>query len=183
MWANNMKHKRYIKKANRKVARIIKEVSADYTKKHAELLQLKDANIKYLPDPFVIAEYYKIKIVYKKMESEEPSYLDRKKNTIFISDKYLDDKYRSKKFVAHELGHYFMDSSSLAALNNDILNRSLPTEKMNEYGANVFAIILMPQIMGGEEWTECSPDVLNRKAYNRLLENQSIECRIHYSKF
>ena len=64
-----------------------------------------------------------------------------------------------------------MDSSSLAALNNDILNRSLPTEKMNEYGANVFAIILMPQIMGGEEWTECSPDVLNRKAYNRLLEN------------
>ena len=107
MWANNMKHKRYIKKANRKVARIIKEVSADYTKKHAELLQLKDANIKYLPDPFVIAEYYKIKIVYKKMESEEPSYLDRKKNTIFISDKYLDDKYRSKKFVAHELAEVY----------------------------------------------------------------------------
>lgn len=172
MWITNIRHKMYIKKINRKVAQIIKEVGNDYSIKHKELLQVKGINIKYLPDPLVIADYYGIKIVYKSIEGEMPSYFHRKMKTIFISDKYEDDKYRSKKFVAHELGHYFLDSNPLAALNNDFLNLSLPSEKMSEYWANVFAITLMPQIMSGEPWGGCSPDVLNRKVYNKLLEKQ-----------
>lgn len=183
MWVANKKNEKYIKKIQRKVAQIINEVGdavdKDYAKENEELLQaivkVKGKNIKYiqyLPDSFDIARYYDIKIEYVKLEGEIPSYLKRekKKTIIFISDKYRNDSYRSKKFVAHELGHFFLDSTSLAAFNNDFLNMILPREKMREYAANIFAVTLMPQIMAGEQWEKCSPDVLNRKVYKKLLD-------------
>ena len=166
---NNKRYKRCIDEIERIAAHIIEEVGNAYIGRHTELLLLEGKIGKYLPDSFEIAEYLKINIVYKKIEGEMPSYFNRELSTIFISDRYINDGYKSKGFVAHELGHFLLDDNTLSAMNNDILNEYLPCETMKEYKANVFAVILMPQIMGKESWADCSPRILNRRVYNKLL--------------
>ena len=129
--------------------------------------------LKYIPTPFEIAKYYGIRIVYKRMAGLEPSYLNRKMLTVFISDKYRKDEYTSRKLIAHELGHFFLDNSPLSAMNGDILNEYLPMETRQEYEANVFAVLLMPQIMCGEPWEDYSPRILNRKVYKKLFKENT----------
>lgn len=55
-------------------------------------------------------------------------------------------------------------------MNDDDINEYLPEEIMKEYRANIFAILLMPQIMGGNSWAYLSPKLLNRKVFKNLIK-------------
>lgn len=167
---NNKRYQKCIDGIKQLAARIIDDVGNAYIGKHAELLLVERRIARYLPDSFEIAEYFNINVIYKRIEGEMPSYFNRETSTIFISDKYVNDNYKSKGFVAHELGHFLLDDSTLSAMNNDSMNDYLPVETMKEYKANIFAIILMPQIMGKESWLDYSPRKLNRMVYNKLLD-------------
>lgn len=168
----NKEREKRIDEISQKVAQIIKVVANDCMKMNKELGVLDELNIgNYMPTPQEIARYYGLRIEYKKMANEILSYLNRKLLTIYISEKYINERYVVEKLVAHELGHFFMDNSSLSAMNNDVLNEFLPEEIIKEYEANVFAVFLMPQIMAGEQWDKFSPRILNRKVYKRVKKD------------
>lgn len=125
-----------------------------------------------LPTPFEIADFYGIKYTFRKMDGEIPAYMNVKEKTIYISDKYVNDGYRAKQLCAHELGHYFlhMDVDSGFAMNNDELNEYLPEEELLEYDANLFSIMLMPQLMGKNNWENYSPSELNKMLYEKVIK-------------
>lgn len=155
------------------VNKIINVVGEQYVEEEKWLSILEEKNLNVtnvLPTPLQIAKYYGIRIEYKKIEGEIPSYFKRERLTIFVSSEYKNKTYATSKLVAHELGHFFMDNSELSAMNNDVLNEYLPEEEMKEYRANVFAILLMPQIMGGKSWENLSPKLLNRKVFKNLID-------------
>lgn len=155
------------------VKKIIEAVGKECTEKEKWLSILEEKNFKIttvLPTPLQIAKYYGIRIEYKEMDGDMPSYFKRERLTIFVSSEYRNKKYATSKLVAHELGHFFMDDSELSAMNDDVLNEYLPEEVMKEYRANVFAILLMPQIMGGKSWEYLSPKLLNRKVFKNLIK-------------
>lgn len=169
-----MNNKKLIKWITRKVAQIRKPVANEYATARGELKLLDGfQKVEYMPSPFEIADYYGIDYKFVSLEGSMPSYLsytDNKIVTIYISDRYRKESYMAKLLCAHELGHYFLHDIQDAAMNNDILNYYLPDEIKKEYEANVFAIILMPQIMGGHPWEKDSPRILNRKVYKKVQE-------------
>ncbi len=175
MSKNNKKQINNVKKI---LAPIIRRVGRHSKSQHEELTFIEGTTPyiidKYCPTPFEIADYYGLKIKYIKItDTDIISYLKREVSTIFISDKYENNKYISKKIVAHELGHFFMDKDPLSALNNDELNKYLPEEIEKEYNANIFAILLMPQIMEGMEnsnWQKYSPKILNQRVYKKIID-------------
>lgn len=127
------------------------------------------SNTYILPTPFEVADYYGIKCELIEMEGDIPSYLNKETKTIYISNKYNGDGYKMKQLCAHELGHYFLHDSPRSAMNDDILNKYLPEEMMKEYEANVFSIILMPQLMSGMPWKTYSQEKLNRVLYQKIM--------------
>ena len=128
------------------------------------------ANLEYMPTPFEIAKYYGIGCKYEKIEGHMPSYLTHNPDTIHISDMYKAESYQARILCAHELGHYFLHEGQEYAMNNDSLNLYLPEENIAEYEANVFAIFLMPQIMGDQLWEEFSINKLNRIVYEKTIK-------------
>ncbi len=160
----NKKLKKCVENIGGQVGEIIERVGNTYYSKNN-----KKVYFKIIPTPFDIAESYGISIEYIKMSGDILAYFRRKSLTIYISDRYIDDKYKSQQLVAHELGHFILDTSFLSAMNDDELNERLTEETMKEYYANVFAIFLMPQIMGNEEWKNWSPNILNRRVYRKIF--------------
>lgn len=162
----------HIEKIKEIVAHVVSEVGNFIMKSSKELeIVGESADLpikKVIPNAFQIAEYYGIKIVRKDLKGEISAYFNRELSTIFVSNIY--DSYEEQFVVAHELGHFFADDSPLSALNDDVLNRSLPSEMIKEYEANVFAILLMPQIMRGKPWRDYSPGLLNRRVYLKLFK-------------
>ena len=171
-----MNNKKIIKYITRMAAQIIKPVSNEYATSREEIKLLDGfQKVEYMPSPFEIADYYGINYKFVKLEGDMPSYLsymDNKIGTIYISNRYRKESYMAKLLCAHELGHYFLHGIQEAAMNNDSLNDYLPDEIIKEYEANIFAIILMPQIMSGNPWENDSPRILNRKMYNKVQENR-----------
>lgn len=167
---NKKENEKYIKDIAPRVKDIIDEVRKDLLKKENWMVALEECGIKILPTSLQIAEYYGIKIEYKKIEGNIPSFFNREEMTITISDEYINDRYITSKIVAHELGHFFFDDSDLAALNDDDLNIHLQNEEMKEYRANVFAILVMKQIMRDKPWMNFSPKILNNRVYRSILE-------------
>lgn len=170
---HNINYVEYITQIAPKVKQIIDVVGEECYEKEKWLLILEEKNIKInniLPTPIQIARYYGIRIEYKEIDGDMPSYFKREKLTIYVSNKYKNNSYTTSKLVAHELGHFFMDDCELSAMNDDILNEYLPEETMKEYKANIFAILLMPQIMGGNSWEKLSPRLLNRKVFNKIIK-------------
>lgn len=127
-------------------------------------------NIEYMPTPFEIAKYHKIDCVFEKIEGDMPSYLSRNPDVIHITNKYTSENYEARILCAHELGHYFLHENHEYAMNNDSLNLFLPEENLAEYEANVFSILLMPQIMGAQPWEEFSINKLNRIVYEKTIK-------------
>lgn len=171
------KRRRYIKRIAQKVAEVKKPVAEYYAKKHKELKILEGLEglegVGYMPTPFEVADFYKISYEFVEIRGEMPSYLKRELKTIYISDAYRPDSYQARLLCAHELGHYFMQEVDVAAMNDDVLNTYLEEEKIREYEANVFTILLMPQIMAGQEWENYSPKILNRKIYRKAIKKDS----------
>lgn len=171
-----MKDKSYEKRITeiaRKVACVKQTVVENSEKVQKKLKGLGfGEGVEYIPTPFEIAEHYGIRCIFKKIEGDMPSYLSRRTGvgTIYISDIYRKESYEARLLCAHELGHYFLHSEPESAMNNDILNEFLPSEIMHEYEANVFSILLMPQIMSGQSWQDYSPRVLNRRIYKKALK-------------
>lgn len=126
--------------------------------------------IEYLPSPFEIADYYGISYQFEKMGGNMPSYLTRNPDVIHISDLYNEYNYEARVLCAHELGHYFLHEDQQSAMNNDCLNLYIPEENEKEYEANIFAILIMPQIMGGEAWENFSVSKLNRMVYEKTIK-------------
>lgn len=163
---------KYINAIAQKIEKIRRPVSNQCARDYSRLKVfdcLKGAEI--LPDPFEIADYYQIEYRFISLKNEMPSYLKYSKKdlgTIYISNKYHKDSYEAKILCAHELGHYFLHDVQNAAMNNDSLNDYLPNEIIKEYEANVFAILLMPQIMGSLPWQEYSPKYLNKLVYEKI---------------
>lgn len=127
--------------------------------------------IEYIPTPFEIADFYGIECRFAGMEEDIPSYLSAEEKIIYISKKYLYADYEARILCAHELGHYFLhDRSQKYAMNDDILNLYLSEETQKEYQANVFSVLLMPQIMAGKSWNQLSPVRLNREIYQKVMK-------------
>lgn len=168
------KRRKYINKIAQKVAEVKKPVAEYYAKKHKELKILEGLEgVEYMPTPFEVADFYKINYEFVELKGDMPSYLKRDLKTIYISNVYRQDSYQARLLCAHELGHYFMQDVESAAMNDDILNAYLEEENIREYEANVFTILLMPQLMGGQEWEKYSPKILNRKIYRKALKEDS----------
>lgn len=55
-------------------------------------------------------------------------------------------------------------------MNNDELNEYLPEEELLEYDANLFSIMLMPQLMGKNNWENYSPSELNKMLYEKVIK-------------
>ena len=148
----------------------IDPVVKQQTEKNRQLMgDLFLPNTYVLPTPFEVADYYGIKHEVIEMDGDIPSYLNKETNTIYISQEYSGNSYKMKQLCAHELGHYFLHASKRSAMNNDILNRYLPEERIKEYEANVFSIILMPQLMSGMPWKTYSQKKLNRLLYQKII--------------
>lgn len=167
---NKNENEKYINSIAPVISRIIDEVRKGTSKKESWIAALEECGLKILPNSLEIAEYYGIKIEYKKIKGNIPSFFNRGKKTITISDEYINDRYIVLKIVAHELGHFFFDEGELAALNDDDLNRYLEDEIIKEYKANIFAILLMKQIMGNKPWINYSPKLLNSRAYQNIIK-------------
>lgn len=162
---------RLIDEIAKKVALIKKPVANYYGSIHEELKVLDSIEgmegIEYIPSPFEIADYYGIKCKFKRIEGDIPSYVNRRLGTIYISDIFRRESYEARFLCAHELGHYFLQNMNVATMDGGEL---LAEDIMDEYEANVFTILLMPQIMAGKPWKDYSPKLLNRKMYRRALE-------------
>lgn len=143
------------------VAGLREPVAKFYIKNYKELKMCK---MNYLPSPFEIADYYNIKYKFTKTTNGKPSFLSKGLGTIFISDEYTKDSYKSKILCAHELGHYHMHASTEEY---DFSYENL----IQEYEANVFAVLLMPQIMAGQPWETYTPRQLNQLVYEKVIKN------------
>ena len=139
-----------------------------------EMRQLASATnglpVEYMPSPFEIAKYYGVSYQFENIEGDMPSYLTRNPDIIHISNIYQEDNYEARIICAHELGHYFLHDDQQSAMNNDCLNLYIPEENEKEYEANVFAILVMPQIMGGEPWINFSINKLNKRMYEKTVK-------------
>ena len=120
-------------------------------------------NVTYIPSPIDIAAFYGIRIEFRALERDVPSYLEKDKMTIYISNKYKDNNYVVRHLCAHELGHFFLHDKKRVEMN------IFSSKTIEEYEANVFSILLMPQIMGGEQWEKYEPKILNMKMYNKIF--------------
>lgn len=150
-----------IKDIATEVAKLRKPVAESYIKNYKELEKLK---MDYLPSPFEWADYYRINYEFIKTKNGRHSYLSQGLGTIYISDEYTKDSYKSKVLCAHELGHFFRHAGTEEYnFSNENVRR--------EYEANVFAILLMPQIMAGQPWETYSPKQLNHLVLKKVLIN------------
>lgn len=164
------KYKKRIDEISKEVERIKKEMAVYCANLHKELNVFEGiANIKYIPNPFEIADYKEIKYKFIPLKGDMPSYLNEF-GVIYISNEYNKKSYEAKLLCAHELGHYFLHDYHLSAMNNDELNEYMPEQIIKEYEANVFAVLLMPQIMAGYPWRDYPPKMLNRKVYNKVMK-------------
>lgn len=156
---------------SQRVIQLKRPVAEAYAINHEELRIFEGTiDIEYMPNPFEIADYYKIGYKFAEWKGEMPSYLSRGTGIIYISSLYSKESYKARILCAHELGHYFLhDASQQYAMNNDCLNEYLPEEVQKEYEANVFSILLMPQIMAGKAWDSFSPKRLNREIYQKII--------------
>lgn len=143
--------------------RLINVVSDYCTKEiiNENALLQSNIGIKYIPSPFEIAKFFGIRVIFFGMGGEAVSFFDRSKLIIYISDKYFHNEYSTRILVAHELGHFFLDDNGLKTMKNYNTSYGFPIEVRNEYVANIFTILLMPQIMAGCSWEKLSPDDLN----------------------
>lgn len=158
-----------INRVVREVVQIKENASRACFEIHSELRMFDSfKDVRYLPNPFEIANFYGIEYKFIELEGDMPSYL-RQEGTgvICISKRYPPSSYEARILCAHELGHYFLHGSQERAMNNDILNEYLPKEIEKEYEASVFAVLLMPQIMAGEPWESYSPKKLIKKVYEK----------------
>lgn len=175
----NQEREKRLNEISQKVNFIVKAVGNDSViRKENSVCEVEEKGIpirNILPSPLTVAKYFGLRIEYREMPEEIPSYLKREKLTIYISNWYIKDRYVTSKLVAHELGHFFIDDSLISAMNNDSLNDFLPAEVIKEYDANVFAILLMPQILGKKQknWKDYSPELLNRIIYHELIQKDS----------
>lgn len=126
--------------------------------------------VDYIPTPFEIAKYYGIGYGFENIDGDIPSFLTYNPAQIHITNKYTENSYKARILCAHELGHYFLHENEVSAMNNDCLNLFLPEENLKEYQANVFSILLMPQIMGCQAWETFSINRLNRLVYEKIVE-------------
>ncbi|MBD5475534.1 MAG: ImmA/IrrE family metallo-endopeptidase [Lachnospiraceae bacterium] len=152
------------------VKQLEKVVGDDCKKMNKEIEILENQgleSIDYMPTPFEIAEYYGIRCVFKQIKNRnELSYFSRESLTIFISDRYCEDDYKARHLCAHELGHFFLHHNRISAMNNYL------SKTNEEYEANVFSILLMPQIMAGSQWEAMSPKKLNSIIYRKVFKNE-----------
>lgn len=166
---SNQKRIDEISEVVKQLEKIVGEDCKEMNKnKEIEMLENRGfENINYMPTPFEIAEYYGIRCEFKQIKRKnELSYFSRESFTIYISDRYCEDDYKVRHLCAHELGHYFLHQNRMPAMNN-YLNKT-----NEEYEANVFSILLMPQIMAGCQWEAMSPKELNSIIYEKVFENE-----------
>lgn len=152
------------------IVRRIKKPVADAAR-HKELKIFEGMEkVEYMPTPFEIADFYGIKYKFVELSDEMPSYLSQGLGIIYISNAYPKESYMARILCAHELGHFFLhDASQPYAMNNDSLNEYLPEEVQKEYEANIFSVLLMPQIMAEKTWESFSPQKLNREVYKKIV--------------
>ncbi|MBD5511783.1 MAG: ImmA/IrrE family metallo-endopeptidase [Lachnospiraceae bacterium] len=168
----NKKREERINEIAKEVVKIKKSFAKSFKQQNNkdDSLETKLFNkVDCLPSPFEIAKLYGLKIVYGDIEGDVPSNLDLKKFTIYISNKYLSDNYAARHLCAHELGHFFLHKKSYAEMN------IFPSKEMEEYEANVFSVLLMPQIMGGCEWECMEPKVLNDMMYKKIFKKSKVD--------
>lgn len=145
------------------VAKIKKAVNDD---KHRELDNKEKFSeyVEVIPSPFQIAKYIGLRWEFKELEQGVPSYLDREKLIIYISNKYSEGSYIARHLCAHEIGHFLLHKRLVAEMNK------FPSKVIEEYEANVFSIFLMPQIMGGYNWESFTPKELNAMLYDKVFK-------------
>lgn len=112
--------------------------------------------------PYQIAKLFGLKIIFSDLEGDVPSFFSRTNLTIYISQVYIGDDYAIRQLCAHELGHFFLHKKLIAEMNN------FASKEIEEYEANVFSILLMPQIMKGEKWQNMKPKILNDMMYKKI---------------
>lgn len=111
--------------------------------------------IKDIPSPFEIAEFFGIRITFVEMIGV--SFFNRSNTTIYISNKYIHNQYCANILAAHELGHFFLDDSSTKPMDNEIKSHDFLIKYKNEYAANIFTVLLMPQLIEGLSLNKLSP--------------------------
>lgn len=162
----NRKNEKRINKIAKEVVKIkkslAKSIREDDENNSLEAKIMKSVGI--IPSPYQIANLYGIKCIFDDLEGGVPSYFSRNNFTIYISNKYCEDDYAARHLIAHELGHFFLHKKSLAEMNN------FASKEMEEYEANVFSILLMPQIMGGIKWETLKPKELNEIVYKKVFK-------------
>lgn len=152
------KNDKRIDKIAKRVVKIKKDFARSQTKRNS------DFSVMILPSPYEIAEFYGITCRFDNLEKDVPSYIDQKNFTIYISNRYRNDDYAARHLCAHELGHFFLHKRPIAEMNN------FRSKEIEEYEANVFSILLMPQIMGGHKWENMEPRVLNDMIYKKIFK-------------
>lgn len=156
----NRKRKKRISEIGKKVVNI-KEAYTRFLKNDDDNSSL---GLERLPSPYEIARFYGIKYKFVDLEGDVPSYINKHNFTIYISNRYRNNDYVARHLCAHELGHFFLHEKFVAEMNNSTDN------EIEEYEANVFAILLMPQIMGGKKWESMEPKVLNTEVYEKIFK-------------
>lgn len=151
-----MRNKRYIKKVTKEYVKVKNTI--------AKLDDRRDSDLKIqiLLSPYEIMELYRLELVFEDLQGDVPSFHDRFNFKIKISEKYRDDDYAIRQLCAHELGHFFLHKKAFAEMNN------FKRKEIEEYEANIFSILLMPQIMKGVKWQKMKPKELNEMMYNKI---------------
>ncbi len=148
-------------------------VSDYYSTQHEELKVLQGLDLEYIPTSFEMADYYHIEYSFIKLKGHTPSYLSSGLSPglgkIYISDRYSKNSYEARILCAHELGHYFLHSSAEGYEMNDINDSA---DVITEYEANVFTILLMPQILAGQSWEKYSFEKVNRLVYEAVMKSK-----------
>lgn len=120
-------------------------------------------------NPFDIATFYNINCQFVDLPENISAYSNSKDCTIYINKCFKVDNYSAKILCAHELGHIFLHYNDIAAMEyNRYIDSKITDESIKEYEANIFAILLMPQIAKGENLFNYRPERLNRYIHNKL---------------
>lgn len=79
------------------------------------------------------------------------------------------NSYTARILCAHELGHIFLHDGVAAMEYNRYVDLKITDETIREYEANIFAVMLMPQIAAGNNVLNYRPEKLNRFINDKII--------------
>lgn len=121
-------------------------------------------------NPFEIAAQYGIDVQFIEIaDANIHAYSNCKTDTIYIDKHFRMNSYTARILCAHELGHIFLHNGVAAMEYNQYVDIEITDETIQEYEANIFAVMLMPQIAAGNNVLNYRPEKLNRFINDKII--------------